>query len=67
MPGQRHKAARTVDVTAPTIPVRGFFFPRPWTKPDVHGRIADGGSAGRRLERRMRWSAAWSSARSDGL
>jgi hypothetical protein len=67
MPGQRHKAGRTVGVTAPTAPVRGFFRPRPWTKPGAHGRIADGGGAGRRLERRMRWSAARASDRSDGL
>jgi hypothetical protein len=43
------------------------FPPRPWTKPDAHGRIADGGGAGRRLERRMCWSVAWTSDRSDGL
>ena len=67
MPGQRHKAGRTVGVTAPTAPVRGFFRPRPWTKPGTHGRIADGGGPGWRLERRMRWSAAWTSGRSDGL
>ena len=67
MPGQRHKAGRTVSVTAPIKPVRGFFRPRPWTKPGAHGRIADGGGAGWRLERRMCWSAAWTSGRSDGL
>jgi hypothetical protein len=67
MPGQRHKAGRTVGVTAPTGPVRGFFRPRPWTKPDTYGRIADHGGAGRRLELRMCWSAAWASVRSDGL
>src|SRR5271165_3037178 len=47
MPGQRHKAGRTVGVTAPTAPVRGFFHPRPWTKPGAHGRIADGVRAAR--------------------
>jgi hypothetical protein len=67
MPGQRHKAGRTAGVTAPTAPVCGFFRPRPWTKPGAHGRIADGGSPERSLEQHMRWSAAWASARSDGL
>ena len=43
VPGQRHKAARTVGVTAPTGPVRGFSAPS-WTKPGAHGRIADGRS-----------------------
>jgi hypothetical protein len=67
MPGQGHKAGRTAGVTVPTAPVRRFFCPRPWTKPGAHGRIADGGGAGRRLERRMCWSAARASGRSDGL
>jgi hypothetical protein len=67
MPGQRQQAGRTAGVTAPTAPVRGFFRPRPWTKPGAHGRIADDGGAGRRLERRMRWSAARASDRSDEL
>ena len=26
------------------------FQPRPWTKPGAHGRIADGGGPGNRLE-----------------
>jgi hypothetical protein len=34
------------------------FPPRPWTKPDVHGRIADGGGPQTRLERRMCWCAS---------
>ena len=67
MPGQRHKAGRTVGVTAPTAPVRGFFRPRPWTKPGAHGRIADGGSPERSLEARMRWSAGGSSGGASGL
>jgi hypothetical protein len=50
MPGQSHKSGRTVDVTAPAAPVRGFFRPRPWTKPDAHGQIADGDGPGRSLE-----------------
>jgi hypothetical protein len=40
MPGETHKAVRKVGVTAPTGSVRGFFRPRPWTKPSGHGRIA---------------------------
>ena len=48
-------------------PVRGFFRPHPWTKPDAYGRIADGGSTGQSLERHMCWSAAWSSSRRSGL
>jgi hypothetical protein len=67
MPGQRHKAGRTVSVTARITPVRGFFRPHPWPKPGVYGRIADGGGPGRSLERRMCWSAAWASGRSGGL
>lgn len=67
VPGQRQEAERTVGVTAPTGPVREFFRPCPWTRPDAHGRIADGGGSGHRLERRIRWSAALASARSDGL
>jgi hypothetical protein len=35
MPVQSHKSGRTVDVTAPTAPVRWFFRPRPWTKADA--------------------------------
>jgi hypothetical protein len=58
VPAQRQEAGRTVSVTAPTGPVRGFFRPRPWPKPDAHGRIADAGGPGRSLERRMCWSAA---------
>jgi hypothetical protein len=45
MPGQRHKVSRAVSVTAPTAPVRGFFWPRPWTKPGAQGRIAERGRA----------------------
>jgi hypothetical protein len=67
MPGQRHKADWTVGVTAPTGPVRGLFRPRPWTKPDADGRIADGRSPRSCLEWRMCWSAASASGRSDGL
>jgi hypothetical protein len=33
MPGQGHKAGRTVGITAPTGPVRGLFRPRPWAGP----------------------------------
>ena len=54
----RHKAGRTVGVTAPTGPVRGFFRPRPWAESAAHGRIADGGGPGQSLERHMCWSAA---------
>ena len=57
MPGQRNKAGWAVGVTAPTAPVRGFFWPRPWTKPGAHGRIADGAVPRSCLERRMCWSA----------
>jgi len=67
MPGQRQETGRTVGVTAPIAPVRGFFRPRPWTKPDAHGRIADGGGPENRLGRRMCWSAAPASGRRDGL
>ena len=67
MTGQSQKSGRTVGGTAPTPPVRGFFPPRPWAKPSAHGRMADGGGPGNRLERCMRWSAAWASGRSDGL
>jgi hypothetical protein len=67
MPGQRLKAARTVGVTAPATPVRGFFRPRPWTKPAAHGRIADGRGPGWSLERRMCWSAAGDSGGASGL
>jgi len=67
MPGQRRKAGRTVGVTGPTTPVRGYFCPRPWTKPDAHGRIADGRGPQSCLERPMCWSAALASRRSDGL
>ena len=67
MPGQGHKAGRTVGVPAPTAPVRGFFGPRPWTKPGAHGRIADGGSPERSLEARMRWSAGGDSGGARGL
>jgi hypothetical protein len=41
--------------------------PRPWTKPDTYGRIADGRGPGRHLQRRMCWSAAWTPGKSDGL
>jgi hypothetical protein len=58
MAGQRNKAGRTVDVTAPTAPVRGFFRPRPWNKPGAHGRIADGGAPKSRLGAHNRRSAA---------
>ena len=67
MPGQRQEAGRTVGVTVPTGPVRGFSAPRPWAKPSTHGHIADGGTPGRSLERRLCWSVAWASGRSDGL
>ena len=67
MPGQRQEAGRTVGVTAPTGPVRGFFRPRPWTKPGAHGRMADGGGPGRSLEARMRWSAGGDSDGASGL
>ena len=43
------------------------FRPRPWTKADAHGRIADGGGAGRRLERRMCLSAGGDSGGAGGL
>jgi len=67
MAGQRLKAGRTVGVTAPTGPVRGFFRPRPWIKPGAHGRIADGCGPRSCLELRMFWSAAWILGRSDVL
>ena len=68
------KRSVTVGVTAPTGPVRDVFRPRPWAgacasvdraarKPSAHGHIADGGGPEIRLERRMRWSAAWHSVR----
>jgi hypothetical protein len=67
MPGHRQEAARTFSVTAPTGPVRGLFRPRPWTKPDAHGRIADGGSPGQTLEARTRWLAGGDSGGASGL
>jgi hypothetical protein len=60
--GSSAAVERTVSVTAPTGPVRGYFCSRPWPpKPAAHGRIADGGGRGRSLERRMRWSTAYGS------
>jgi hypothetical protein len=48
-------------------PVRGLVRACPWTartpKPGTHGHIADRGGSQTRLERRMRWSAACTSAR----
>ena len=67
MPGQRYKAGRTVSGTAPTAPVRGFFRPRPWTKPGAHGCIADGRGPESHLGTHMRRSAAWTSGRSHRL
>ena len=67
MPGQSPKAGRTVGVTAPTAPVRGFFHPRPWTKPGAHGRITDGGGPKTRLERHTGWSAGGDSGGASGL
>jgi hypothetical protein len=78
MPAQRHKAGRTVGITAPTAPVRGHFRRRPWPippssvacavpKPGAHGRIADDDGPEARLAARPRWSAAFPSARGDGL
>jgi hypothetical protein len=63
MPGQRHQAGRTVDVTAPTAPVRGFFRPRPWNEPGAHGRIADGGGPESGLGTHNRRSGAYGSDR----
>jgi hypothetical protein len=55
--GSSAAVERTVSVTAPTGPVRGYFCPRPWPpKPAAHRRIADGGGRRRSLERCMRWS-----------
>ena len=46
-------------------PVREFA--HPWTKPDAHGRIADGGSPESHLEARPCWSAGGDSGGAFGL
>ena len=60
--GQGGIPGGTVGVTAPTAPVRGLS-PRPWgARNGAHGRTVDGSSPQSCLERRMRWSAACTSA-----
>lgn len=67
MADERTRIRRTVSVTAPTAPVRGFFRPRPWTKPDAHGCIADRGGPESRFETHKRRSTAYGSDGTSGL
>ena len=61
--GQGGIPGGTVGVTAPTAPVRGLFAPvRGDARNGAHGRTVDGSSPQSCLERRMRWSAACTSA-----
>ena len=66
-PGQRQETGHDGRHTAHTLAVRARPWPARPQEPGLHGHIADGGSPGRRLERRMRWSAAPTSAMRDGL